>query len=101
MGKESSAEKEFRATITSKGQITVPADVRKLWNLKPGDQIGFGRLEPSEGKIRPIRRRSIFERMDELKLPSPGRPLTQADIDESVAEAMREKFGGSDRKGRA
>ena len=35
---------KFEATLTSKGQITVPADVRKFWNLKPGDQIRFGRL---------------------------------------------------------
>jgi AbrB family looped-hinge helix DNA binding protein len=29
------------ATITSKGQITLPAQHRKAWGLKPGDQIAF------------------------------------------------------------
>jgi AbrB family looped-hinge helix DNA binding protein len=79
------------ATITSKGQITLPAQHRKAWGLKPGDQIAF---DPPEGKsvrIEPRRKRSIFERLDELKLPSLGRPLTQKDIDDSVAEAMIEK----------
>ena len=70
------------ATITSKGQITLPAQHRKAWGLKPGDQIAF---DPPGGKsvrIEPRRKRSIFERLDELKLPSLGRPLTQKDIDE-------------------
>jgi AbrB family looped-hinge helix DNA binding protein len=87
------------ATLTSKGQITVPAQHRKAWGLKPGDQIAF---DPPTGKsvrIEPRRKRSIFERLDELKLPSLGRPLTQKDIDDSVAEAMIEKYGASTRKG--
>lgn len=29
------------ATVTSKGQITLPAMIRKHLNLKPGDQIDF------------------------------------------------------------
>ena len=70
------------ATLTSKGQITLPAQHRKAWGLKPGDQIAF---DPPGGKsvrIEPRRKRSIFERLDELKLPPLGRPLTQKDIDE-------------------
>jgi AbrB family looped-hinge helix DNA binding protein len=91
MSKASMADKEFKATITSKGQITLPASVRKFWDLKPGDQVSLGRLRQDAGTIRPIRRRSIFERLDELKLPSLGRALTQDDIDDAVAKAMIEK----------
>ena len=79
------------ATITSKGQITLPAQHRKAWGLKPGDQIAF---DPPRGKsvcIEPRRKRSIFERLDELKLPPLGRPLTQTDIESAIAEAMIEK----------
>jgi AbrB family looped-hinge helix DNA binding protein len=88
------------ATITSKGQITLPAQHRKAWGLKPGDQIAF---DPPTGKsvrIEPRRKRSIFERIDELKLPSLGRPLTRKDIDDSIAEAMVEKYGAAKRKRR-
>lgn len=92
MGKEIPADREFRATITSEGQITLPAEVREFWGLRPGDQISLGDLSADEGRVRPLRRRSIFERLDELKLPSLGRPLTQADIDDSVSEAIRAKF---------
>ncbi|MDB5524622.1 MAG: Regulators of stationary/sporulation expression protein [Rhizobium sp.] len=31
----------FYATLTSKGQTTVPAEVRELLNLKPGDRIRY------------------------------------------------------------
>src|ERR1700690_3716118 len=58
------------ATITSKGQITLPAQHRKAWGLKPGDQIAF---DPPGGKsvrIEPRRKRSIFERLHEPKLGS-------------------------------
>ena len=88
------------ATITSKGQITLPAQHRKAWGLKPGDQIAF---DPPKGKlvrIEPRRKRSIFERIDELKPPPLGRPLTQKDIDDSIGEAMVEKYGAARRKRR-
>jgi AbrB family looped-hinge helix DNA binding protein len=29
------------ATVTSKGQVTIPADVRRASNLQPGDTISF------------------------------------------------------------
>ena len=32
------------ATLTSKGQITLPAQHRKAWGLKPGDQMPSIRL---------------------------------------------------------
>ncbi len=34
------------ATITSKGQITIPLSVRKKLNLKPGDQLEFDETAP-------------------------------------------------------
>ncbi len=100
MGKELKAGAEFKATLTSKGQITVPADVRKLWNLKPGDQISFQSLRQDEGRIRPVRRRSIFESRESLPPLSLGRPLTQADIENAITGAVSEKEKRS-RDGRA
>ncbi len=81
------------ATLTSKGQITIPAKIRETWNLKAGDKINFEILSSDQGTIRPERRRSIFERLDELQLPDVGRRLTQKGIDQAIEAAMREKFG--------
>ena len=33
------------ATVSSNGQITVPADIRKALRLKPGDKVAFVRNE--------------------------------------------------------
>jgi AbrB family looped-hinge helix DNA binding protein len=79
------------ATITSKGQITLPAELRKAWDLKPGDQIAFDPPGATSSVIEPRRRRSIFDRLEEFKLPSLGRPLTQQDIEDSITEAMNEQ----------
>ena len=71
------------ATLTSKGQITVPADIARRWGLKPGDQIA---LRSAGRKVGPPRaaRSEHLRALDELKLPSLGRPLTQQDIDEAI-----------------
>ena len=41
-----------RATITSKGQITVPVAIRRSLGVKPGDKLRF---EQAEGGIRLVR----------------------------------------------
>jgi hypothetical protein len=58
------------------------------------DKILAPRTHPLGGKsirIDPRRKRSIFERLDELKLPSLGRSLTQDDVESAVTDAMIEK----------
>ncbi len=34
------------ATVTSKGQITIPADVRQALQVKAGDRVEFVQIEP-------------------------------------------------------
>ena len=50
-----------KATITSKGQITVPREVRRMLGVRSGDKLLF----ESDGKgvrVRPIRSRSAFSK---------------------------------------
>jgi antitoxin PrlF len=50
-----------RATITSKGQITVPRAVRRMLGVRSGDKLLFE--SDSKGvRIRPIRSRSAFSK---------------------------------------
>jgi AbrB family looped-hinge helix DNA binding protein len=51
----------FRAKVTSKGQITVPVEIRKSLGLKPGDHLRF---EQQEGGIRLTRdaEENVFEK---------------------------------------
>jgi antitoxin PrlF len=80
------------ATLTSKGQVTVPAGVRERLGMKPGDQLRFEIENSGKLIVTTIKRRSIFERIDELKLPSLGRPLGRADIEEAIGNAVTERY---------
>jgi looped-hinge helix DNA binding domain, AbrB family len=50
--------KESLATITAKGQVTIPAEIRKALELKPRDKVAFildqgeVKLEPSSSALR-------------------------------------------------
>jgi AbrB family looped-hinge helix DNA binding protein len=50
--------KESLATITTKGQVTIPAEVRKALGLKPRDKVAFVfnqgevKIEPSSSTLR-------------------------------------------------
>lgn len=50
-----------RARITSKGQITVPHEIRKFMGVKPGDDLIF-ETSGSRTQIRPVRKSSPFAR---------------------------------------
>ena len=39
------------ATLTSKGQITIPADVRRELNVEAGDRVEFVRVEPGRYEV--------------------------------------------------
>jgi antitoxin PrlF len=49
------------ARITSKGQITVPHEIRRLLGVKPGDGLVF-ESDGTRTEVRPVRTRSPFEK---------------------------------------
>jgi antitoxin PrlF len=60
-----------QATITSKGQITVPREVRRILGVRVGDRLLF----ESDGKdirVRPIRRESAFSKYRGIGNPKIG-----------------------------
>lgn len=50
-----------QAKVTSKGQITLPLEVRRLLGVRPGDRVLF---ETNKGgvRVRPVRTESPFEK---------------------------------------
>ena len=80
--------------MTSKGQITVPKDVRLKLGLKPGDRVRF--LVESDGRVRLLpAKRDIGELVGIL--PKPKRALTIEEMDAAIARAVAEKFARHDR----
>jgi AbrB family looped-hinge helix DNA binding protein len=56
------------ATVTSKGQVTLPKSVRDYLGLKAGSAVSFERLASGEIVLRPVKRRvrtraSVFARL--------------------------------------
>ena len=74
------------ATVTSKGQVTIPIEARKRLKILPGTKLEFivrddGRLEaiPISGSIKDLKG----------AVPRPKRALTLAEMDEAVLGGIR------------
>jgi AbrB family looped-hinge helix DNA binding protein len=76
----------FRAKVTSKGQITVPVEVRKSLGVKPGDRLRFEQQKSGFGVVRDTEE-NPFEKWRGIGIPGvgPGR--------EGVMAYMRELRG--------
>lgn len=62
-----------QSTLTSKGQITLPVELRRRWGLKPGDRLDFTLEDDGRVVVRKWLRRSIFE-IGELLPPVGAEP---------------------------
>ena len=71
------------ATLTSKGQITIPADVRRTLGVQTGDRVEFVEIQPGRFEL-VAATRSVRE----LKgmLGKPTRTLSIEDMNRVIAE---------------
>ena len=71
------------ATLTSKGQITIPVDVRRVLNVQAGDRVEFVQIEPGRFEL-VAATRSVRE----LKglFGKPRRTVSIADMNRAIAE---------------
>jgi AbrB family looped-hinge helix DNA binding protein len=97
-----------RVTLTSKGQITLPIELRRRWDLHAGDQLDFS-LEDDRVVVRKLARASIMavSRHGEVRRGSgrfldfarevaettPLQPKSLEEIDEGIAAAIGERVG--------
>lgn len=75
--------KEILATITQRGQVTVPAEVRRVLGVKPKDKVAF-EIEDNEVKLVPAKftLESAYGSVTPRKKPE--------DFDKVISEAMEE-----------
>ncbi|HET8775686.1 MAG TPA: type II toxin-antitoxin system PrlF family antitoxin [Thermoanaerobaculia bacterium] len=70
------------ATITSKGQITIPKEVREALNVQAGDVLDFVINERGEVTVRTLR--GDVRRLRGMLKHLVKRPLTVEEMDEAI-----------------
>lgn len=70
------------ATVTSKGQVTIPVDVRTKLGLRPGSRLTFVPTDTGGYEIH-VHAASIHDLKGSV--PPPADAVTLADIDEAIA----------------
>lgn len=73
-------------TITSKGQVTIPKDVREEMHLHPGDRVTFRIEEGGAVRLVPVAR-PVTDLRGLLKAPE-GPPATVEEMDQSIIEEV-------------
>lgn len=86
-----------RTRLTSKGQVTVPIDVRRALDLHPGDELVF-EVQGDEIRVRAEKRRQLVDLRGALRStrPFPGRDAVRVETARRLAEE-RQSGSGRDR----
>lgn len=77
--------------ITSKGQTTIPAEVRRALGVGAGDLI---RYEINGDEVRLVKKRSALEIAGVFHDPA-RKAVSIEDMDQAIAEAREERSGRS------
>ena len=78
------------ATLTSKGQVTIPKAVRNSLHLHEGDKVEFVITETREALLRPITKKvdDVFGRLHKQ-----GRkPISIKKMDAGIRQKMQDNF---------
>jgi antitoxin PrlF len=68
------------STVTTKGQTTLPKDVRKVLGLQPGDKLRYILLD---GEVRILRARRVLDLEGALKRPC-QKAVTLEEMEEAI-----------------
>lgn len=79
------------ATLTSKGQITLPKELREKLHLETGEKVDF-RVDERNGiaTLIPLNKR-VDDVFGMMKRPGKPKPVSVEEMDRSVAAAFRKK----------
>jgi antitoxin PrlF len=86
--------KELLARVTSKGQVTIPAEVRRLLGVEPHDKVAF---IVEEDQVRLARRGSVVEQtagaLKSDRAPVSAKKLREVG-EEAIAQGAVERTAG-------
>jgi AbrB family looped-hinge helix DNA binding protein len=83
--------REYVTTVTQRGQVTIPAEVRRLLGAKPRDKIAF-RVENGTVRLMPVEftLEETFGSVTPLHRPEDIEELIRLAKDEKAARTVRE-----------
>lgn len=76
------------ATLTSKGQVTIPKELRDALKLETGDRLEF--ILDADGTVRLVPVTSSLTELKQL-VPKPGKALTLAAMERAIARGAQRK----------
>jgi len=83
--------KEILATITQRGQVTIPAEVRRLLAVKPKEKVAF-RIERDQVRLVPadFTLESAYGSVTPRKRPEDFEEAVREGMDQHADEVVRE-----------
>ena len=84
------------ATVTSKGQITIPIDVRSRLGLKAGDRVSFDFGQQGELILRP--KRLPFEALRGILKSKRRRPVSVREMDKAIEKSILARWTRASRR---
>jgi antitoxin PrlF len=78
------------ARVTTKGQVTIPAEVRKALDIGEGDDLLFEVVEAGEARIRVLKRRRLSDLYGALPAtrPYPGKEAVRTEMGQGLGERL-------------
>lgn len=84
------------STLTSKGRITVPKEVRERLGVQEGDRIMFQFDKQGRVVLQPESRDPLGNLLGILRHRAKDRPATVKEMNEAIRTRMARTFGGGD-----
>jgi AbrB family looped-hinge helix DNA binding protein len=89
--REEAMMREYVTTITQRGQVTIPAEVRRLLGTKPRDKIAF-RVEGNTIRLVPVELtlEEVFGSVSPIERPEDFEARSESAKEEKAERALRE-----------
>ncbi len=81
------------STLTSKGQVTIPKEIRSRMGLKTGDRLDFRIDDRGRITVQPTHDPGFRRLRGMLHRYAKDRPVTVEEMNDGVETTMAEKYG--------
>jgi AbrB family looped-hinge helix DNA binding protein len=83
--------KELVSSVSPKGQVTIPAEIRRLLGVKPKDRVAFS-VHDGRVELRPARTAldELYQSVPALASPRPWKEIEAIACEEQAAHAARQ-----------